>query len=232
MKNFIKGKWFPFVIVIVAVLAIVSTLFFCGFRITYAPELENAWDAVSAVSSLVGAVGAIAAVCFSVFALVKQIKLSQKQQRQNTALNLYPNRREVLRLFSEGKYGEMFWDATILFSPEIVEKIVNVSHCENRLNHYRSLIDEYQNKMEKDRPDLYTQFQLLVSQEHIQGNHEKLLELCDKFRPVADNTVNGETILLDYSELVAHFEGTRYEFQALHNDLFLLMKNEIKQSIQ
>ena len=38
--------------------------------------------------------------------------------------------------------------------------------------------------------------------------------------------------LIDYSELVAHFEGTRYEFQALHNDLFLLMKNEIKQSIQ
>lgn len=232
MKNFIKGRWFPLtiVILIVATVAIVMALF--GWRITYAPELESSWDAISAVASLVGAVGAIAAMCFSVFALGKEIKLSQQQQRQNAALNLYPKRREALRLFSEGKYDEMYWDATILFSSEIVDKITNVSLCKNQLDSYCSLIEEYQNKMKNERPDLYNRFQSLVSQEHIQEDHNELLELCDQFKPMADNTVNGERILLDYGELATHFEGTRYKYQGLHNDLFLIMKNEIKKSIQ
>ncbi len=49
MKDFIKGRWFPLVVAIVCVAILAAFLFVSGFRVTYAPELENSWDAVSAV---------------------------------------------------------------------------------------------------------------------------------------------------------------------------------------
>lgn len=235
MKNFIKGKWFPliaaFALLFLAA-GIVFIMILFGWRFTYAPELETSWDAISAVASLVGAVGAIAAVCFSAFALRKQINLSQKQQTQNTALNLYPKRREVLRLFSEKKYDDIFWDATILFSEEIVDKIAKLSSCEKKYKKYSFLIDQYESEMKNTEPELYEQFQLLVSQADIDGKHDELLALCDGFKPFIDNPVDGGKIYLDYRNLDQGSGNARLANQALQNEIFLLMKDEIKKSIQ
>ena len=51
MKNFIKGRWFPLVVAIIAFVAIGTIMMLLGWRITYAPTLENSWDAISAVAT-------------------------------------------------------------------------------------------------------------------------------------------------------------------------------------
>lgn len=66
MKKLLKSNWFRIVTEIVVVLIIVSILFFCGFRITYAPELETSWDAVSAVAAWAGVITSFIAIWFAI----------------------------------------------------------------------------------------------------------------------------------------------------------------------
>lgn len=81
MKNFIKGKWFPLTaaFLIVAAVALVMAKF--GWRITYAPELENSWAAISAVAAWVGAIGAVAAVFSAIYVANQQNKIALFEKR-------------------------------------------------------------------------------------------------------------------------------------------------------
>lgn len=67
MKNFIKKPWFPLLvaILIIAVVAFVMALF--GWRITYAPDLENSWDAISAVATWAGVIASFVAIMVAIW---------------------------------------------------------------------------------------------------------------------------------------------------------------------
>ena len=87
MRNFIKGRWFPLSVAVAAVLVIAFTLFFCGFRITYAPALETSWNAISAVAALISA---FAGVAIPIVAVAFQHKLdSNKNDIRGSNLELY-----------------------------------------------------------------------------------------------------------------------------------------------
>ena len=66
LKKFIKGRWFPLIVAIgiTAVVAFMMALF--GWRITYAPRLENSWDAVSAVAAWAGVFSSFIAIWFAI----------------------------------------------------------------------------------------------------------------------------------------------------------------------
>ena len=52
LKKFIKGRWFPLSVAVVIALIVIIGMVLFGWRITYAPELENSWEATSAVASI------------------------------------------------------------------------------------------------------------------------------------------------------------------------------------
>lgn len=81
MKNFIKGKWFPLVVAILIVSAVAFVMALFGWRITYAPELANDWDAISAVAAWVGAIGAVAAVFSAIYVANQQNKIALFEKR-------------------------------------------------------------------------------------------------------------------------------------------------------
>lgn len=83
MKKFIKGRWFPLSVAVAAVLVIAFTLFFCGFRITYAPALESSWDAISAVASWVSALVSLLAV-WAAIQISKKIAEEQNNVAEKT----------------------------------------------------------------------------------------------------------------------------------------------------
>lgn len=95
MKKFLKGRWFPLSVAIVAVLVIASILFFFGFRITYAPELENSWDAISAVAAWGGVIVAVAGVTASFLAVWFAIRVPQKIAEQQNKIALFEKRYQV-----------------------------------------------------------------------------------------------------------------------------------------
>lgn len=62
-------------------IVLLAFLYYKGFRVTYAPELENSWDAISGCAAWVGAIGTILAVFFAVTVANKQNKISLFEKR-------------------------------------------------------------------------------------------------------------------------------------------------------
>lgn len=106
MKNFIKGRWFPLLSVAAIVLVVSSILYYYGFRITYAPELENNWDAIAACAAWAGAIGTIAVLIYNHIA----IELTQKSVRQAVDLQLFEKR---LELYNTIKDDTAFYNAPL-----------------------------------------------------------------------------------------------------------------------
>lgn len=78
MKQFIKGRWFPLIAVTgaVTIVAVVMALF--GWKITYAPNLENSWDAIGAVANWAGVI--VGAVMIPLFVAFLQHKWDNDKQ--------------------------------------------------------------------------------------------------------------------------------------------------------
>lgn len=101
MKNFIKGKWFPLTatFLIVAAVALVMAKF--GWRITYAPELENSWDAISAVATWFGVVISVIGVIASFIAIWYAIQVPKKIADRQDKIALFEKRYECFQFFSK-----------------------------------------------------------------------------------------------------------------------------------
>lgn len=81
LKQFIKSRWFPLVAVSVVLLIVVVAGFLFGFRITYAPELENSWNAISAMASWVGTIGTVSAIFAAIWVANRQNKIALFEKR-------------------------------------------------------------------------------------------------------------------------------------------------------
>ena len=111
MEKFIRGRWFPLLvaIIIVAVVSVVMASF--GWRVTYAPELENRWDAVSAVATWAG-------VFASAFAIVFAIRVPKKIADIQDRIALFEKRYGAysslltLQMFSHAIDKELLKDDT------------------------------------------------------------------------------------------------------------------------
>lgn len=101
MKNFIKGKWFPLVLTLLALVVVAIIAFLLGFRITYAPELENSWDAISGVAAWISVLVSVASVFASVLAVRYAISVADDQNK----ITLFEKRYELYALIH---YCEIF----------------------------------------------------------------------------------------------------------------------------
>ncbi|MBE5949035.1 MAG: hypothetical protein E7261_08410 [Lachnospiraceae bacterium] len=90
--------------IIVSLCVIIIILYFCGFRITYAPNLENNWDSISACAGWFGAVA-------SAVAIFVAINIPKKIAEQQNKISLFEKRYSVFYIFS--------------FLISVVEQIVN-----------------------------------------------------------------------------------------------------------
>lgn len=84
LKQFTKTRWFPLIVaiaVIVLAVGVVLVMLLFGWRITYAPELGNNWDAISGVAAWVGVGASFMAVWYAVRVADKQNKISLFEKR-------------------------------------------------------------------------------------------------------------------------------------------------------
>lgn len=110
--KFIKGRWFPLIAAIaifVLEVGIVLTMVLFGWRFTYAPELENSWDAVSAVAAWVGVFSSFIAIWFA-------IQVPKKIAEQQDKIALFEKRHDAyssilsLKVFAEALDHEEYKD--------------------------------------------------------------------------------------------------------------------------
>ena len=125
---------------------------------------EGFASAVLAAAGLLISVIALVISAIAIFQTRKQTKQSDKQQVQNVAMSLLPLRQEVLKGFSEKRFNDILWDATILFSKGIVDSILAVGMAENTYKGCADRIEMYFCRMKSDVPDFYDEFTSLQAQ--------------------------------------------------------------------
>ena len=136
LKKFLKGRWFPLTVAIIIALAVGVVLFFCGFRITYSPELENSWDAISAVATWVGAIGTIVVLWYN----HRSISLTQRSVQQAINLQLYEKRLELYTALSRNDaFKDTPLEVKIVYSDIIYSLYKKISDLCSRK---ASLMDE------------------------------------------------------------------------------------------
>lgn len=93
MKNLLNKKLMIPALLLVLVFVIVI-LYRLGFRITYAPELENSWEAVSASAEWVGVISSFVAIWFA-------IQVPKKIAEEQNKIALFEKRHKLYRQFAE-----------------------------------------------------------------------------------------------------------------------------------
>lgn len=96
-KRFIKSRWFPLkaaVAVVVLAVGIVLIMLLFGWKITYAPTLENKWDAISGVADWVSIIVSILSAIASFMAVVFAVRVANKQNQ----IELFEKRYELYEI--------------------------------------------------------------------------------------------------------------------------------------
>lgn len=101
MKKFIKGRWFPLLVEIIVFWVVAFVMAKFGWRITYAPDLENSWDAVSGVASWVGVIIALAGVVASFLAVWAAIRIPKEIAREQNNITQIEHRQEIKETIHE-----------------------------------------------------------------------------------------------------------------------------------
>lgn len=149
-------------------------------------------------------------------------------------MSLLPLRQEVLKEFSEKRFNDIFWDATILFSKDIVDSILAVGMAENTYKGCVARTEMYFCRMKSDVPDLYDEFNLLQAQiENVNdASFEALFVISDKFMPVVQIPGEVEETVFDYRYLYTEEQTAKIRYDALFTKVFMDIKAEIEKSIQ
>lgn len=195
---------------------------------------EGFASAVLAAAGLLISVIALVISAIAIFQTRKQTKQSDKQQVQNVAMSLLPLRQEVLKGFSEKRFNDIFWDATILFSKGIVDNILAVGMAENIYKGCADRIEMYFCRMKSDVPDLYDEFNSLQAQieNANDDSFEALFVISDKFMPIVQMPGEAEETVFDYRYLQSEEQAAKRKYDALFAKVFMDIKAEIQKSIQ
>ena len=195
---------------------------------------EGFASAVLAAAGLLISVIALVISAIAIFQTRKQTKQSDKQQVQNVAMSLLPLRQEVFKGFSEKRFNDILWDATILFSKGIVDSILAVGMAENTYKGCADRIEMYFCRMKSDVPDLYDEFNSLQAQieNANDDSFEALFLISDKFMPIVQMPGEAEETVFDYRYLHSEEQAAKRKYDALFAKVFMDIKAEIQKSIQ
>lgn len=95
IKNFIRGRWFPLIVGIICLVLVAFVMSVFGWRITYAPKLENSWSAISAFADWVGVFVSVIGVISSFVAIWYAIQVPKEIADRQDKIALFEKRFEV-----------------------------------------------------------------------------------------------------------------------------------------
>lgn len=96
MEKFIKGRWFPLLVAILIVAVVAFFMAKFGWRIIYATELENNWEAISAVAAWAGVIASFGAIMVAIW-------IPKRIADQQNKIALFEKRYAVYELYNQCK---------------------------------------------------------------------------------------------------------------------------------
>ena len=194
IKNFIMGRWFPLILALLIIGLILTVGFLFGFRITYAPELKNDWEAISGVAAWGGIIVSIASAVASFMAVWYAIRVADKQNK----VTLFEKRYDVYSMLKRcTSFSESIKDnqdninvrylfiVSFSFHPVIEDKSEKAIHieCTKYAMQLKSALDRASFLFDYDtayycRPVVYELFRLLYSTNCDKKEQIKKYQVC------------------------------------------------------
>lgn len=190
------------VFVAVVVILIMAML---GFRITYAPELENDWEAISAVASWVGVLASFLAIWYAIQVpktiADRQDKIALFEKRYECFL-FFEECFELFRLsLKKNADNEIIGQVCIMLDIQAMEDL-NKYIFENKLRRFEFLIHQmaflFPKVKENDVMKLYYALSLYLfaiwKQKNIEETKRKYMDAMAKFREYSNEIWDSMTI--------------------------------------
>lgn len=199
-KQFKKTRWFPLTVALLIIGLGIVFAFLLGFRITYAPALENSWNAISGVAAWVGIVVSILSATASFMAVWYAIRVADKQNQ----IALFEKRYECFQLFEQ--CVTLLTCATNLKNDLTVEeqccymlgvqkiKCLNKFDLEKKIAQYEYTIHEmeflFSGIKEKDAKELFDSLSLyikaIINEQNTEDCKQRYVKAMIEFGKYAD----------------------------------------------
>lgn len=176
------------------------------------------------------------AACNQIKEAQEQLKESQHQQQQNTGIQLYQLRKDIIQKLSKEEYNEIYWDISLLFDDSIFNEFVSLTTKVQKLNMIQTYMSVFENHLKVDLgQNVFAKFQQLKAdlnrQDTTVASGEELYRFCDQYTFTQYFEPDNEIKTFDYRELSKEAIQLHSFVQAKHMDLFMKMQNFIKKSI-
>ena len=164
----------------------------------------------------------------------EQKKDSERQQRQNVGISLYPLRKEALKKFQRKEYDELFWDMGILFSSQATDLIWNAATYSDKYKAYLSDYEQYKEKLKIEYPELYERYKDIlpsIPKSDVYNDRWKtFFTESEDYRPNLRDLIN-DNESMNSKELVEKIIDTSKRETLYRSKAFFVMKDEIKRSV-
>lgn len=164
----------------------------------------------------------------------EQKKDSERQQRQNVGISLYPLRKEALKKFQRKEYDELFWDMGILFSSQATDLIWNAATYSDKYKAYLSDYEQYKEKLKIEYPELYERYKDIlpsIPKSDVYNDRWKtFFTESDDYRPNLRDLIN-DNESMNSKELIEKIIDTSKRETLYRSKAFFVMKDEIKRSV-
>lgn len=164
----------------------------------------------------------------------EQKKDSERQQRQNVGISLYPLRKEALKKFQRKEYDELFWDMGILFSSQATDLIWNAATYSDKYKAYLSDYEQYKEKLKIEYPELYERYKDIlpsIPKSDVYNDRWKtFFTESEDYRPNLRDLIN-DNESMNSKELIEKIIDTSKRETFYRSKAFFVMKDEIKRSV-
>lgn len=252
-KNLKPIHWLIIAEVIVVVVGLLL-----GFKITYAPHLENDWDAISAVAGWAGAVVSAVALIFAIripkIIAAQQDKIALFEKRNelysklatmfydkplmHTAyLNEHDRRHNVKPSFAgynsymkQEKENSLLTEASFLFSPAIGKKVDDLIKLRKRFYAIERLLEEGITYLsDADFEALFTEcVDMLISQA---ADIEKIKSIADRSPFIKAGEPlgkDGKPVIYNLYELGTEQDGVEQQAKELQDEIMADIVEEMR----
>lgn len=164
----------------------------------------------------------------------EQKKDSERQQRQNVGISLYPLRKEALKKFQRKEYDELFWDMGILFSSQATDLIWNAATYSDKYKAYLSDYEQYKEKLKIEYQELYERYKDIlpsIPKSDVYNDRWKtFFTESEDYRPNLRDLIN-DNEPMNSKELIEKIIDTSKRETLYRSKAFFVMKDEIKRSV-
>lgn len=164
----------------------------------------------------------------------EQKKDSERQQRQNVGISLYPLRKEALKKFQRKEYDELFWDMGILFSPQVTDMIWNAATYTDKYKAYLSDYEQYKEKLTIEYPGLYEKYKDILSNipksDAYNDRWRMFFTESEDYRPNLRDLTNDDEPM-NSKKLIEKIIDTSKREALYRGKALFAMKEEIKRSV-